>query len=156
LDLALAGLDLVGEGKLEVVQDRERLVAHDHDDAGLDDRDLLGDPGDAGARCMTRVGQRALHAEGAEDDDRVDREPLEALHQGVAGAPVEGHPLLDLGGGGGVLEHHDVRLGVAGALDRHHSPARTVLAGGQVPAQVVELADCPLEVLLADLVVRRR
>ena len=37
----------LGERQLEVVQDLECLIAHHDHDARLDDRDLLGDPGDA-------------------------------------------------------------------------------------------------------------
>ena len=45
------------------------------------------------------LGDRALDAERAVDDQRVDPEPLEAFHQRVAGAAVEGDALLDLGDG---------------------------------------------------------
>ena len=95
----------------------------------------------------------ASEAERSEDHDRVDREPLEALHQSVPRATVEGHPLLDLGGRGSSLQHEYVGLGMARALDRHDVAARAVLAGGQLPAKIIQLPDRALEVLLADLVV---
>ena len=59
-------------------------LAHDDDAARLDDRDLLDDPLDALAGRQRRVGDRALHAQRPVDGERVDPEPLEALHQRVA------------------------------------------------------------------------
>src|SRR5215218_2482681 len=100
-----------------------------------------------------RLGRRAFDAEGAVDDERIDPEPFEAFHQRVAGAAVEGHPLLDLRGQRRVLEHEDVGLRVAGAEHRHQLAARTVLALLHFAAHLVELADRALKVLLTYLVV---
>ena len=83
-------------------------------------------------------------------------EPLEALHQRVAGAPVEGDALLDLGRGRRELEQHHVGLRMARAEHRHQVAARAVRALLEAVGELVELADRPLEVLLLDLVVGGR
>src|SRR6185312_7449798 len=99
------------------------------------------------------VRQRALHAQRPVDGERVDPQALERLHQRRAGAPVEGDALLDLRRTRVVLDEHDVGLRMAGPEHRHEVAARTVAALLQLAREVVQLADRPLEVLLADLVV---
>ena len=49
-----SALDLVGQRQLEPVEDVERLLPHHHDDPRLHDRDLLGDPLDAGVGGVGR------------------------------------------------------------------------------------------------------
>jgi hypothetical protein len=122
----------------------------------LDDRNLLHQPADALGRRQLGIGERALHAQRPVDGEGVDAQPLEALHQSIAGAPVESDALLDLRGGRRVLEQHDVGLWMARAEDRHQVAARAGAALLQLAGQLVELADRALQVLLADLVVRRR
>jgi hypothetical protein len=84
---------------------------------------------------------------------RVDVETLEALHQRAAGASVERHALLDLRGHRRVLQEKDVSLRVARAEHGHEVSARAMPALLDLPRQLVQLADRPLEVLLAYLVV---
>src|SRR6476646_6257432 len=153
LDLALALLDRAGEGDAEAVEDAEGGFAHDDDDLRLHDRQLLDQAADALAGGEVGLGDRAFDAEGAVDAERVDAEAFEAFHQRVAGAAVEGDPLLDLRGQRRVLEREDVGLRVAGAENRHQFAARTVRALLDFAAHLVELADRPLQVLLTYLVV---
>ena len=93
------GLASIGsrERHLDVVQALERGLAHDDDAAGLDDRDLADEAGDAGRRGERRVRERALDAERPVDDERIDVEPLQRLHHRGSRATVEGDALLDLG-----------------------------------------------------------
>ena len=107
-------------------------------------------------RRLVGVVHRALHEHGAVDGERIDAQPLEALHQRSARAAVEGHALLDLRRPGRELEHHHVGLRVTRAQHRHEVAARAVLAALDLARELVQLADGALEVLLADLVVGGR
>src|SRR5215207_1231016 len=156
LQLAERRLERAAHRNVELVERLERPLPHDDHAARLHDRELLDHPLDALAGGEGRVRHRALHAQRPVDRQRVDTEPLEALHQRVAGAPVEGHPLLDLRGGGGELEQHHVGLRMTGAEHRHQVAARAVRALLETVRELVELADRALEVLLLDLVVCRR
>src|SRR4029077_5136117 len=90
LDLALARLDRARERDLEVVEYAQGGLAHDDDDLRLHNRDLFDHTVHAGLGGEVGLRNGALDAEGPVDDERVDAEPLEALHQRVAGATVEG------------------------------------------------------------------
>jgi hypothetical protein len=153
LHLAEPRLERFREWNLQLVQDAQRLHAHHHDHPGRHDRDLLDHPRHAGRVRQRGVRQRALHAQRPVHRQRIDRQALERLHQRAAGAAVEGDALLDLRGQRRVLEQHDVRLGVPGAEHRHQLSARAVGAGLQLARERAQLADCALQVLLADLVV---
>src|SRR6476646_19879 len=153
LDLALTALDRAGEGDAEPVEDAQRRLAHHHDDLRLHDRQLLDQARHALAGGEVGLRDRAFDAEGAVDDERVDPEAFEAFHQRVAGAAVEGDPLLDLRGHRRVLEHEDVGLRVARAEHRHQLAPRAVPALLDLAAHLVELTDRPLQVLLTYLVV---
>ena len=138
---------------VKLVQRCQCLGPHDHDDPRLHDRDLRNDARDALRVGHRGVGQRALHAQRPVNGQRIDRQPLEGLHQRATRASVEGNALLDLGGQRCVLEQHDVRLGMARAEHRHQLATRAVRAALQLARQRVQLPDRPLEVLLADLVI---
>ena len=111
LDLAGPVLDRAGERQRELVERRERVVAHDHDDLGLHDRDLLDQARDALGRGERGVGDRALHAQRPVDGERVDVEPPQRLHQRGAGAAVERDALLDLRGAGAYLSRNTSACG---------------------------------------------
>src|SRR3954447_15410918 len=70
----------------DVVQLLERLVAHHHDHARLNDRQLLHHTSAALGRRLVGVTDRALHEDGPVDSERIDAQALEALHQGAPGA----------------------------------------------------------------------
>src|SRR5436305_5878644 len=95
LDLTLVGLDLMGQGNAEAVEDAQGGLAHDDDDLRLHNRHLLDQAADALPRRQVGLRGRALDAKGAVDDEGVDPEPFEAFHQRVARAAVKGDPLLD-------------------------------------------------------------
>ena len=90
-----------------------------------------------------------LEAVRAVDRHRVDAQALQRLQDRLARAPVEGDAFLYLRGLRRVLQEHHVGERVARADDRH-----AALAGGapDLVAELVDLADRLLEVLVEDLV----
>ena len=130
----------------------ERHLAHHHEDPRLHDHQLVEHASGAGLGGVDRI-DRALHADRAVDRERVDAKTLERLLQGHAGASVESDALLDLGGLCGMLDQEDVGLRVAAAEHRHQVAARALVAVVNLVRERVELADRPVEIFLADLVV---
>jgi hypothetical protein len=143
-------------GHVHLVQRRQRLGAHDDDDLGLHDRQLLDHTGDAGEVGQRDVAQRTLYAQRSVDRQRVDLQALQGLHDRATGAAVEGDALLDLRRHRRMLQQHDVGLRMARAEHRHQGAPRAVRAGLQLARERVQLTDRTLEVLLADLVIGDR
>ena len=92
---------------------------------------------------------RELEAVRPVDRERVDVQPLERLEERLAGAPEEGDALLDLSRLRAVLQQEDVGPRVPRAQDRH---TLALAGGGDLVAELVDLGDRLLEVLLVDLV----
>ena len=112
LQLAELGLDRLPERELEVVQERERVLAHDDDELRLDDVQLPGQP----PACLLVVGAfRELDAVRPVDRHRVDVQPLERLQHRLARPAEERDALLHLRRLRPVLEQEDVRERVTGA-----------------------------------------
>ena len=140
-------LELAGERELEPVQERERVLAHDDDELRLDDVQLADE--ERPRLVVALVGE--LEAVRPVDRHRVDVQPLQRLEDRLAGAPEEGDALLDLRRLRPVLEEHDVGAWVPGS---EHGHTLAVSGGGDLVAEVVDLGDRLLEVLLIDLVGR--
>ena len=83
------------------------------------------------------------------DRHRVDVEPLQRLEDRLACAPEEGDAFLNLRRLRPVLEEHDVGARMPGS---EHGHTLAVSGGGDLVAEVVDLGDRLLEVLLVDLV----
>src|SRR4051794_1585470 len=129
LDLAGEGVELRAHRNAQAVQLLESLIAHDHHDSRLDHGQLVQHPRLAVHGGVVGVAHRALDEHRAVDRERVDAEPLEALHQSAAGAAVEGHALLDLRGHRRELEEEDVRLGMTRPQHRHQDAAGAEVTG---------------------------
>ena len=97
------------------------------------------------------VGAGELEAVRAVDGQRVDAQPLQRLEDRLAGAAEERDALLDLRRLRRVLEQHDVGERMAGA---EHRNARSPAARRDLVAELVDLGDRLLQVLLVDLVGR--
>ena len=87
-------LDRLRERELEVVQERERVLAHHDDQLRLDDVQLARQPA---ARLVVGGAAGELDAVRAVDGHRVDAQPLERLEDRLPRAPVERDALLCLG-----------------------------------------------------------
>ena len=145
---------VAGERQRELVERVERLGAHDHDDLGLDDRDLLDQPREALGRRQRGVGHRALHAQRAVDGQRVDVEPPQRLHQRrCRRGRRRRRPPRSPTGAGAYLSRKTSACGWPEPSTGIRLPRGQLLAALQVAGELVELADRSLEVLLADLVV---
>ena len=114
-------------GNAELVQERERVVAHHDDQLRLHDPQLAREP----RPRLVLVAAGELEAVRAEDLERVDAEPLERLDQRVPGAAVEGDALLQLLRLRPVLEQEDRRQRMAARL-------RTGAARGRLRDLVLE------------------
>ena len=84
-------------------------MPHDHDELGLDDVNLAGEP--LAGLLLVRVGE--LEAVRPVDRHRVDLEPLQRLQNCLPGAAEEGDPFVLLCRLRPVLEQEDVGLWMA-------------------------------------------
>jgi len=145
LQLAECRFERVGQRKLELVQERERRLAHYDHELRLDDVQLAGEP----RPRLLRVAPGELEGVCPVDRHRIDVQPLQGLQHRLARTAVEGDSLLHLRRLRLVLEQEHVCERMAGPQHRH-----TALAGGasDLVPEIVDLGDRFLQVLLEDFV----
>ena len=102
-------------GKLQIVDERGRPLAHDDDELRLDDVQLARQP----RRGVGGILRSELEAVRAVYGHRVDVQALQGLQHGLTGAAEERDALLDLRRLRCELQEHDVGERMARADDGH-------------------------------------
>src|SRR5450756_873783 len=150
----LAGLvgKLAGEGDLGAVERLHGLFAHGDDELGVHDGELAAQMLEALGLGLAAAHLPALDDVGPVELERIDLEPLAALHERRARAPEERHALVQLGRSRLVLEHEDVGHRVAGADHRHGARVAAPGAPEDLAGELVDLRDRPGQVLVVDLI----
>src|SRR6478736_165999 len=151
--LAEAELDRRRKRELERSQERDGVLTHRHDDAGLGDVQLVGEPCPRLGEVVRPRVDVDLQAYAAVQLQRVDAQPLDALQHRLAGPAEEGHALLHLRSRGPVLEQEDVGQRVAGADHRRLCGMVVADPGRDLMAELVGLGDGAGLVSLVDLIV---
>src|SRR6476659_5501085 len=147
LELARLVLHGIRQRELDRVEELHDSLSHRDDELWLHDVQLTRE--ERARLVLVAVGE--LDSVLPVDRHRIDMEPLERLEDRLAGAAVEGDPLLYLGRLRLEFEQHHVRERMAGSHDGHPGAAADL---GHLVGQVVDLDDRLLEVLLVDLVGR--
>src|SRR5204863_8577528 len=119
LELALDQRELACEREAGRVEEGDRGLAHRDDELGLNDVQLAQEEGPR----LLLVAAGELEAVRPVDRHRIDVQALQRLEERVAGAAVEGYPLLQLRRLRRVLEEEDIRERMPGAEHGHAGPS---------------------------------